>query len=325
MNSNQLLQKFLLLSALFVMLFHQVESSENTSQTKEAESAEPAVRMLKCPVFFNEIDGELCQILGISSNGVFVSDNRGGYRQMKNGAYLVKSTFLPVAGSILLYGVEGTTGSRGTTISNYQAYTLGGSTTIKFHIRAEKDFEDVWVALLFYNDKDDEDPVAVSFGNIGDLESGTRTTRKVNYHLEVNSGLRFKYLFYTKGCEAISVSDLKSVYNKPETVSWGIPWQERLDTHLQIGENGNLSSPPKPFDVVPLLKDGAPIKNRGINEVQSILVVKQNGEVELKTIDERLLPNEVESIKKNLTKWRFFPCLKSGKAVDIEVKIPLRF
>ena len=88
--------------------------------------------------------------MGISSNGVLVSDDKGGYQEMKDGAYLVKSSLLPVAGNLILYEAEGTTGSRGTTISSYQVYTLGGSTTIKFNLRAEKDFEDVWVCDAFF-------------------------------------------------------------------------------------------------------------------------------------------------------------------------------
>ena len=178
---------------------------------------------------------------------------------------------------------------------------------------------------FFYSESNDKDPIAVSFGRIGDLKGGVKTTRKVNYHIEVNSGLRFQYLFYTKGSKAIALTDLISVYNKPETLAWGIPWEERLAQHLEIGTMENISSPPKPFNTIPLLKDGKPIRERGIKEASAILVIKRTGKVELKIIDERLLPNEINSIKSSLSEWSFFPCLKNGKAVDLEVRIPLKF
>ena len=164
----------------------------------------------------------------------------------------------------------------------------------------------------------------VAFGELGDLPKGQLVKREVFFpNMIPNGGGQYNFEFYSNGMP-IEQFRLERVAGMPQSTSLCIPWNIRLERYLQIARNNRSTNIPLPIFKGFREFNAQSVKDRGINSLKFVAVVKVDGTIELDKGDPQLTDTELTTLSKDLQNWQFLPAIKNGKPYEMKVSLPVR-
>ncbi|MEX0321250.1 MAG: hypothetical protein AB3N63_03785 [Puniceicoccaceae bacterium] len=277
---------------------------------------------MRAHVYFANVEGNMCPLVGVESVSKIIVRKQGeGDRTIDFKTVSIAEKVLPPCGRLTVCNMEGS--SLKTDWVDGDFISTGRETNMYVEVVSDRDLEDVYMVILYKGLKSGGNS-AVTMGAIGDLPAGKLVKKNILLRgVAVPGNTRYYIEFYSKGMP-VEQHRLTKIASMPNTQGLLIPWDVRMKTFIEDARAKKLTQQPRPFDlfIPPEFKES--LKGEGIDQLRLMTTVKKNGTVALKEADEQLSKSDVDRLKSLMQSWHFFPEMKSGRARDKTVAIPLQ-